>query len=219
MINETVLQAHRYRRYYQRLEPLFKSVQTQAYTMVILSLFTITFFGIFAIRPTLKTIASLQRKITDNSEVNQKLEDKINSLIQAQEEYQRVESDLPLIFSLLPDKPEFPSLLRRLENLAIDNNATISGIAFDPIVLYASGSAIVKPVTTTDGPQQSTPMFFTLTFSGGYQNLVSLLDQLTKLDRLVTIKTVSLAVAGNLESRSTLSVSISSRAYYFALDL
>lgn len=230
MTTESVSQAHRYRRYYQRLEPLFKSPQAQAYTMVILSLFTIAFFGIFAIRPTLKTIAALQRKIGDNTEVDQKLEEKINALIQAQDTYQRMEPDLPLIYSLLPDKPEFPSLFRRIENLAIDHDATISAIQFDPIVLYAKSSntsatptGAAADTTTTSAPTaaatQTTPMFFSLVFGGNYEKLLELLDRLTKLDRLITIQSVGLSPAGTAGGSSTLTVTIQSRAYYYSLTL
>lgn len=219
----------RYRHYYQKFEPLFKTKQVQAYIMVVLSLFTIAFFGAFAIRPTLKTIATLRRQIGDKTLVNQRLEEKINNLILAQEEYQRVEADLPTLYSLLPEKAEFPALLRKLEVLAIENGATISGIQFDPIVLYGEvpppPAPPAKPVeqspheTTPQAPAAqpvenlSTPLFFGLVLTGPYENLLITLNQLTKLDRLITIQ------SADLSGSTSLIVSVQSRAYYYPLDL
>ncbi len=200
--------------------------------MIVLSLFTIAFFGAFAIRPTLKTIATLRRQIGDKTLVNHRLEEKINNLILAQEEYQRVEADLPTLYSLLPEKAEFPTLLRKLEVLTIENGATISGIQFDPIVLYGEAPpppgqppAATPAKTTSRNAEEtntpapipienlSTPLFFSLVMTGPYENLLASLNQLTKLDRLITIQSVDLS--GN----TSLTVSIQSRAYYYPLDL
>ncbi len=225
---------HHYRRFYKNYAQLFKSTEVQAYTMVALSLFTISFFGAFAIRPTLKTISLLKRQITDRIEVNQKLEEKINALILAQEEYQRIDKDLSSIYSLLPEKTEFPVFLRKLEAMTLGNGATISSIQFDPIVLYAQSqtppSATTKPNATIPGQNSpkvvpllplpntdigTTPIFFSLTLQGPYQNLINLLDQLTRLDRLTTISKVDLTGDSTSKGAATLNISIQSQAYYF----
>lgn len=220
-MTESIAVTHRYRRYYQNLEPLLKTRQAQAFLMVIMSLVTIAFFGTFAIRPTLKTIATLQRQIEDRSFLNDKLEEKINALILAQEEYQRIAPQLPLIYTLLPEKAEFPSLLRRLELVVDQNSATIAGIQFEPIVLY---SGLPSPLeSTNDGTIESpsasstTPIHFTLSLSGEYQNLVTFLSQLTLLDRLVTIQSVT--ITNNQSGESQLSLGLQTRAYYYSTSL
>jgi Tfp pilus assembly protein PilO len=217
-MNQSAFASHRYKRYYQKLQPLFTSSTAQAYTMIVLSLFCITFFGTFAIRPALKTIATLQRKISDYSELNAQLEAKINSLIQAQSAYEQVAPDLPLIYSLLPVKAEFPSLLRHLENLAVARDATLSGLQFDSIVIYDESES---PLTASAAgtPQvvaasKSTPLRFTLSFGGTYENLMLLLDELTKLDRVVTIDSMSLSLGTSSDSTSQLDVTMQSQAYY-----
>lgn len=229
--------AHRYRRFYKGYSQFFKNTAMQAYTMVALSLFAISFFGAFAIRPTLKTIAVLKRQITDRLEINEKLEQKINALVAAQDEYKNAEKDLPLIYSLLPETARFPSLFRKIEYLTVTNGATISGVQFDPVVLYTEGSQPSPTPPKTTGQEsnakdsqtqettpavpptrediQTTPIFFTLTLLGPYQNLVRLLDTLTGLDRLITITSVELT--GNQEDigPAKLSIFIQSHAHYF----
>lgn len=238
-MNETVFDLHRYRKYYHQLEPAIQDRKTQAYLMVILSLFTISFFGTLAIRPTVKTIASLQRQIDDRAQVNQKLDQKINALIKAQEEYQRIEPDLPIIYSMLPNQPDFPLLLRMLENLVVQNSATISSIQFNPIVLYeerpldsalvATPSSNIQEIISNVIPKSSpspvhqidvesiptTQMSFTLSFQGEYSNLVKLLDQLTKLDRVVTINSIELSLGQTSGAMSLLTLGIRSQAYYY----
>lgn len=216
---ESLTTSHRYRRYYQKLEPLLKTRQAQAYLMVVMSLMTIAFFGTFAIRPTLKTIATLQRQIVDRSFLNDKLEEKINALILAQEEYQRIAPRLPLIYALLPEKAEFPSLLRRLELLTDQNSATISGIQFDPIVLHSESPREVTTEVNVAAPSAATttPIYFTLTLNGDYPNLVTLLSQLTLIDRLVTIHSVTISKSQGGESQ--LNLGLVTRAYYYSTSL
>ncbi len=231
-MSEKVAQYSRYRRYYRRLEPLLHQRELQGYTMVILSLFTISFFGFFAIRPTIKTITTLQKQISDKTEVNKQLEAKINALILAQEEYQRLGPHLPTIYSLLPQTPEFPLLVSKLEVLVADHAATISAITFSPLTLYdaistPNSNAPRSPTgskTNLAGGVESTnsalpvstlnptPMSFGLALKGNYSNLIALLADLTKLDRVVSINSVSLNK--NDTEGASLNLSLQSRAFY-----
>ena len=241
-MNNSVYISNRYHKYYQRIAPVFKTQKAQAYTMVILSLFTISFFGVFAIRPTLKTIATLQRQIIDRSEVSQKLEEKINALIAAQETYQGITADIPTIYALLPDKPEVTSLLIKLEQLIDNKNATISAIQLDAVTIYtamvkpnsasssaqAASNVLAAEATAPQGaiavtPRQTgnpnTPINFSVSYKGKYADLVAILIQLTKLDRLITINSAELRLGDTAQKDATLTVGLHSQAYYFPLNL
>ncbi len=238
--------SQRYQKYYQRLEPLFKNRQTQAYTMAILSLLTIAFFGVFAIRPTLKTIATLHRQIEDKENLNQKLEDKISALIAAQETYQQIEPSLEKIYSLMPTAVEFPSLIRRLELISVKNSALISGLQIDEVTLYSKDGVKTPAAPTVKEIQQTadatlkaavpdetaetvtTPTItknaaqlnitFTISYQGNYLNLANLLNQLTQMDRLVTINSFTLGQPGvGGQTTSSLSLSLNAQAYYLPL--
>lgn len=214
----------------KQFEPLFKDPAVQAYTMISLSLFTIAFFGFLAIRPTLKTIVVLNRQIEDKAAINQKLDDKINTLIKAQEEYQKLQPLLPTIYTLLPDAPDFPLLVRKLELLTENKEATLSGIQFSPIILYGNAPQPVpaqveqpaKQEATTAQPSPAvtirevplTPISFTLSYGGTYQNLVSLLERLTTFDRLITIETIRL----QKDQQVKITVGVSTNAYYYPTE-
>jgi len=228
----------RYQKYYQRLEPIFKNRQTQALTMVTLSLMTIAFFGNFAVRPTLKTIATLHRQIEDKTFLNQKLEEKITALIAAQDTYQKLETNLEKIYSLMPAEVELPSLIRRLELVSVNNNALISNFQVDSVFLYNKTSLKVAEATASASPttENSTPdaaetqtatspaasaakhmqVSFTLIYQGEYQNLANLINQLTQMDRLLNINSFSISKEKGVQA-ATLSLSLAANAYYLPL--
>ena len=53
----------RYKHYYLKTKEFYQKPVTKATVNLILSLFTISFFAFFAIRPTLKTIAKLNGQL------------------------------------------------------------------------------------------------------------------------------------------------------------
>lgn len=223
-MSHVVLPNYRFSRYYKRLDPLIKNRRNQAYTLVVLSLLTISFFGFFAVRPTLKTIASLRKQIEDRTLLNTQLEEKINALINAQENYQQIEARLPLVYSLLPHKAEFPRLLRHLELLADSNNATISSIQFEPVVVYAKDGVIVDATDSSELEQKdestaiadpATPIPFTLSVKGTYEELMSFLRQLTQLERIITLEAMDLTLENTgAAAENMLTLSIKAKAYY-----
>ena len=99
---------HRYRRYFTDLGRFHQTKKTRVYTGIILSLLTVTFFIIFAIKPTLTTITQLVKQTKDQKLVVGELEKKIASLSQAQNEYLAVESDYIWLMKLYLKNPKFP---------------------------------------------------------------------------------------------------------------
>ena len=169
---------YRYRRYYLGMRPLLKTPKARAYTMLILSLFALSFFGFLAIRPTVKTITELRRKITDQRMINQKLEEKIKALTLAQQEYESLQNDFPLILAALPQKPNFPPLLKRLEKTASDSGLLISQLKFQSVPLI---------VNLQDKEPSLTLLSFELSLVGSYPNLFSFLTSLERMERFVLL--------------------------------
>lgn len=233
-MDNTTFAPRNYKKYYYRFQPMLKDPKKQAYLMVILSLLTIAFFSFFAIRPTLKTIAVLERKIDDKSVLNQQLDDKINSLLSAQEEYQKMQSVINNMYELLPPSPEFPVFLNQLETLAQNHGAMITSLKFEPITLYATQNQTVKPpaaesnqITLSPAEKTSSPaaestssianIGFNVSFTGSYQNLLDLLSDMTQFKRLMTFQVVNLTMSNGENKSSTLTISLYSRTYYYPL--
>ena len=112
------------RDYQQTLLSYLAREEVQAYTMAILSFFALAFFSVFAIRPTLVSFFTIQKQIEDATRVENKLDSKINSLLKAQENYQLYQNQLVLLDHAIPQDPQFPELVKKIEGIVNENEAT-----------------------------------------------------------------------------------------------
>ena len=74
------------KKYFQML-PDFKEERTRKFTTLVFTLLALSFFGLFAISPTLSTIANLNKQLSDNEFVDSQLQNKINNLYTLQQDY------------------------------------------------------------------------------------------------------------------------------------
>src|SRR3990172_232382 len=96
------LKKSNYEKYYKDFIPYFKREKSQKYLTIILSVSAAIFFFIFAINPTLSTIAKLNKQISDSEMVEQKLSQKVNNLSSLSQEYEKIKPDLPVIMDTIP---------------------------------------------------------------------------------------------------------------------
>jgi len=185
---------------YYKLRKSFQFKHKHAYTMLILSLFTMSFFGIFALRPTLVTIATLNRQILDSREIDQRLTEKLNVLVQAQAEYEVVVPFLPKINQAIPEYPEYTDLLADLEKIR-----------------EASGSAVAKLGIGTVEIKSSIPgkVDLTVASEGGYLSLEDFIDLLLTNERLLTINSLGF----NSKEENVLDLSMDVNAPYALLKV
>lgn len=219
---------NRYRRYFTSLEPVVKTPVIRAYFSLIASLFALSFFGAFAIRPTVNTIVELQKKIKDSSFTNQKLQDKINSLSEAQTQYSLVQADLPIVFSALPKDPDFSSLLRQIENIAVASGVSVSGIQFQSVLLFDTKKESLSSTPSASTPESKsintaavpmptfsglTPISFSLSLRGGYPNIKAFLTSLTHLSRLIDVN--SFNISNSQSGVTELTINMQTKAFYY----
>lgn len=171
---------HRYHRYFVKLKEATTRKEVRSFTYLTLSLFTIAFFGFFAIRPTLVIIASLTKEIKEKEAIEKKFQDKIASLIKAQEEYSTHQEKFSLIDQALPSSPEFPSLILPLEKEALNSSVQVQSFSIAKIEIF-------KREKVKAESNQALSFEFTLALSGDYQNLVNFLKNFDRLRRSVLI--------------------------------
>src|SRR3989344_653821 len=114
------------RDYQQTLISYLAREEVQAYTMAILSFFALAFFSVFAIRPTLISFYTIQKQIEDATTVEKDLDSKINSLLKAQENYQLYQNQIALLEQAIPKDPKFQELVKKIEGIVNENEATMS---------------------------------------------------------------------------------------------
>jgi len=197
---------HRYRQYVSGVGTLYKKKKARVYTGIILSIFTIAFFGFFAIRPTLVTIGGLLKEIKDKKEVVTQMDQKIDNLNRAQTNYARIENDLDLVEESLPLDPDLPILIKQLESLARLSLVTIESLRFDKTNLQGE-------IETEEGQATS----FSLGLAGDYENLKEFLKSLDTLRRIISVESFGFS-SKIKEEVQLLRLSISAEANYLTKD-
>lgn len=177
----------RYKRYYMSLEPAFQKPATRAYTAIIFSFLVVSLFGWYAIRPTMQTIFTLRREITDKTDLNKKMEDKISALIEAQAAYQEIEPKLPIIDQALPQMTDAIRATRYLSALASDSRVTITAINISSIPL-AADIGPGKSVATSSDKLANFPI--SLSITGAYPDMKSFTRGILNLRRIMQISSM-----------------------------
>lgn len=98
---------------------------------IILSLAAISFFSIFAIRPTFLTIAELLKEINTKKETAAIMDTKIKSLQTAQEILNQESIRIPIIDLSVPKSPQPQIFVRQIEGAASTAKVKVLGIRVD----------------------------------------------------------------------------------------
>jgi len=191
-----------YRRYFIGLGALYKKKQARVYTGIVLTIFTVAFFGFFAIRPTLVTISGLFKEIKDKKEVVKQMDEKIADLTKAQINYSQIEDELYLVDQSLPLDPDLASLMKQLESLARTNSVTLESVQYDKINLLGEAEK-----------EEGQKAAFTLSLSGNYADLKQFLYSLDNLRRIILVDGFSFSTKTE-EEIQILMLNVTAKAYY-----
>jgi Tfp pilus assembly protein PilO len=188
MLFDYKTQYHRYKHYFLKLHSVYEKPVAKTSLTLILTLLTISFFSLFAIKPTFITIAKLSKKLNDSRKTNKALEAKIKSLKQAQIAYQKVEQDLDLVERALPNKVNFNSFSSKINLLSYQNKLLLTSANFSKFNLLS---------VNFDAP---TKLEFKISLAGNYLNIKNFLKELATLDRLVKITSVNFAKKSKIKN-------------------
>lgn len=176
----------------KRFSPIIKNSRTASYFTITLSLLSLSFFGLFAIRPTIITAVSLVKSVSELRKLNQDYENKISNIIQAQAEYEKIREDLDKIEEALPADADFQKIARGLENFAIRSSVNINQLQIDGAPISPSGSS-----------QKLENLNFVFIASGNYPSIYSYISHLLNWKRIITLKSLEISqeastASGNL---------------------
>lgn len=205
---------NRYRLYYTRILPKIKSEKTGLYLTVVLSLFTSAFFLAFAIRPTLNTIISLQKKIEDGKNLNQQMSAKLINLSRAQSQLLTYQKQVKILDSLLPNHPQLQNLINELETLGSRANIKIVSFNVNRSPLGPLPNLEERAETEESSKQtlsQLQEVTFSLRVQGDYHALENFVKELNRLSRILTLEQARIEV----EERQPLNLLISGKTYYY----
>lgn len=192
-----------YRDYLSRFTKTIDKTNKQkftAYLYITLSLFTVSFFGIFAIKPTLDTISNLNKQYNDNQLVYEALKKKLVSIQSLDNEYVVIQKDLGRIYLAIPKTNNIPYLTRQLEELAKEKNVTLTKLDFGTIELYPATKPSPNLYSFT----------FVLSVEGSEENVNSFITGVISFDRIVAIDRI---ITGKTENNK-FGTSVAGRSYF-----
>lgn len=226
------LNAAKYREYLKLL-PSMQQENTRIIVTLIFTFFALSFFGIFAINPTLTTIVELRKKLADSQLVYESLQTKISNLSSLQQQYSTLGPDLPYVLEAVPQDPRASLLMAQVLGLAREKGISILSLETSRIALAGVGGEAGAPQDpqTEDmpliDPLESTPQTinnapapenkkedsftFTLQAQGSYEDLLDYAHSLSRIQRIIKVESMSLNSASASEN---LILDLRGKAYY-----
>lgn len=187
---------------YRKLTPLIKDKKTSSYLSLILSLFSISFFGFFAIRPTLITAVTLNKSVADLKKLDIEYENKIGNIITAQSQYEQIRGDIPDIDLALPKDAMFNQLANALEKFAEKANLLIKQLQIDR-----------SPISRLPPSGKVENIQFSILTSGSYISSSDFIQHLLNWKRLIILDSLELSKEGGTES-AELRMTLKGKTYY-----
>lgn len=171
--------------------PFFREEKAQRLMGIALTLLALSFFGLFAINPTLSTIAKLRKQIEDSELVNSQLGKKMGDINRLKQQYEAIQNDLPIVFESLPQKADIPLLIAQIQSIAQTTNINIKQIQNFETELFPSNNKTDKKYSSYN---------FSIAGSGTYENISQFTSILTNMQRITVVDTFSLRRSGANDS-------------------
>ncbi|MBU2632751.1 type 4a pilus biogenesis protein PilO [Patescibacteria group bacterium] len=187
---------------YLQLLPSFKEEKTQKFTTLILTITFLALFSLFAINPTLSTIAKLQKELEDNKHINQQIQTKIANLSLLEARFNEIQGDLPIVLSSVPNKTNIPFLIGEIEAVAKDSGVNILGLQSYEVETESGKKAESNP----------TSFSFSLNAEGTRENINLFISNLISMRRIVTLSLISLS--NDKGENELMKVNVKGEAYF-----
>ena len=127
----------RYKTYFLNVVARYKEREdVKVYLEILLSLLTISVFAVFALRPTLITIAQLIKDIQGKKETVAKMDEKIGKINKAKVLYDSEKERIALLDTAIPAKPQAEVFIRQIEGLVGKDNTLLDSFQTGKVVLW-----------------------------------------------------------------------------------
>lgn len=160
--------------------PVLKQERTQTFIIIVLTLLSLSMFGLFAINPTITTIIQLRKQIADNTLVQSKLQEKIANLSILQVQYNQIQPDLSLVLAAVPSAHNTPEFIGKIQTLAAKNNVAVISIQSNPLILTGTPSTKASSIS------------FSVTAQGNRSDILRFITAFMTFDRITTIDKILL---------------------------
>jgi len=184
-----------------------KKNELKMFMEVLLSLSAVAIFGLFAIKPTLTTIATLIKDMQGKRQTLALMDEKIENLNQARKVYDEEKAGIELLKTAIPKSGKPEDWIRQIEGVTSQNPVNILSITMDKSTIL--GTTVAQVVNQTDiiseepMPDGANSLAFVINTSSDYSLMASFIKSLESLRRpfkldSVYINTSQTAVGKNL---------------------
>lgn len=175
-----------------RIRPMFeylsKQQENQRFTRSIeiaATFILISFFMIFAIRPTALTISALVGDIKSKEIQSHNMKSKISNIIQAQDLFSQVQERYQIVESSFPDKPRYAHITTQFQQTALNQQFELDRLSFN-----------------LSGKEGEDVFSISVNSPANFRQAVSFVDELLKNRRLIEINNYYLVTSRNEERGS-----------------
>jgi Tfp pilus assembly protein PilO len=199
----------RYNHYYRQITKFYKKPIAVVSTALLLTIFTVIFFAVFAIRPTLVTIAELINTINTQKEVLEQLKRKSASLASAQQVTDNNRVALEALELAFPKDQEIQSLMQQVESVAAINNLLMTGFSVNQFAYSLETEVSEDPI----------PINFSLNLKGPYDAIKPFTEDIARMPRFMTFSSMGVTnvEAKNINTATNfdeLTISVGATAFY-----
>lgn len=205
-----------YHRYFRRLVASYENIPAVRISLnLLLTLFTISFFALFALRPTLNTISELVSNIRSQEKIKAKLEQKTKDLSLAQTVWNREQKRLELVNQALPKNPQPDTYIKQIEGIVKRRSLLINFLKVDEVALRGELEKQSQEKIKTKIPKIET-LGISVSVTGNYSSLVGFLEDLENLRRAGEATSVSFAATKSLSpGQTTISLTTASEVPFY----
>lgn len=189
-------------KYFPKL-PYLSQERSQKFSYIVLTLLALSFFGFFAISPTVSTILKLKKEVTDSEFVYRELETKIKNLSILGQRYASLQNDLPSITDAITREPNVHLLFAQIQGAAQKSNIKLSKLQNFEV-------EILKNNNTTGRKYYSYP--FTIAGKSSFENISDFVSTITDMQRIINIDIFS--ISSTIEPNSPLEFNIQGTAFF-----
>ena len=198
-----------YQRYLLDIMAIYRQRQDlKVYLELLLSLAAIGMFIIFAIKPTLITIADLLVKINSEQETSDLMTTKISNLTSATTLFNKERDNIALLQTAIPSGPSVDTYVRQVEGVSQKDSLTLSNLSIAKVELIPTVSS-----SSADVSVQKT-INLTLSITGNYESLLSFLKDLENLRRPGNLNKLNITTDSSDKTNQTLDLTSTSLVPY-----
>jgi len=172
----------------KKLDEYADNKESWHYLEVIITILATTFFLIFAIRPAVVTISGLVGEIKEKEELSEQMQTKINSVIQAQDEFAYVQGKRALLESFLPSDFAISQGIVQVAGATTDSGLDVNNINISEV------DNMVNPSQDLSGLE------FNLSASGQYSQIEEMIKSVNLVRRWIEVENYNIAVVDEKEA-------------------